>query len=121
VLAAYASLYPRSPIQVLNPVPILWLFFGLLIELPAWFIILEYFVVNLLNGLGMIGAGATGGVAFFAHLGGFMAGLLLVRFFMAGRSRKEHERWKQWRPAPRRPPERLDAWGRPRQRGPWEW
>ncbi|HSL92702.1 MAG TPA: rhomboid family intramembrane serine protease, partial [Candidatus Limnocylindrales bacterium] len=36
VLAAYGSLYPRSPITVLNPIPLLWLFFGLFFELPAW-------------------------------------------------------------------------------------
>src|SRR6185295_5115539 len=43
VLAAYGSLYPRSPITVLNPIPLLWLFFGIFIELPAWVVILEFF------------------------------------------------------------------------------
>lgn len=102
VLAAYGSLYPRSPIAVLNPILPLWLFFGVFLELPAWVVILEYFVVNLFNGLGSIGAG-TGGVAFFAHLGGFVAGLILCRFFMAGRALREHERWQSWRSQPRRP------------------
>lgn len=78
VLAAYGSLYPRSPITVLNPVPFLWLLFGLTFTLPAWVLILEYFVLNFLNGLGSLGA-SGGGVAFFAHLGGFLAGLVLVR------------------------------------------
>ncbi len=55
VLAAYASLYPRSPITVLNPISLLWFFFGLFLELPAWLVILAFFVVNLLNGLGSIG------------------------------------------------------------------
>jgi membrane associated rhomboid family serine protease len=118
VLAAYASLYPRSPITVLNPVPLLWFIFGLFLDLPAWLVILEYFVVNLLSGLGSLGI-ATGGVAFFAHLGGFVAGLIVIRLFMAGRARREHERWKQWRTPPRRRLDRFDPWGNPRTRGPW--
>src|SRR5581483_9293971 len=43
VLAAYAFLYPRSPIQVVNPIPLLWLFWGLFMWLPAWFVIAEFF------------------------------------------------------------------------------
>ncbi len=42
VLAAYAFLYPRSPITVLNPIFILWFFFGLFLQLPAWLVIGEY-------------------------------------------------------------------------------
>jgi membrane associated rhomboid family serine protease len=38
VLAAYALLYPRSPIQVLNPIPLLWLAWGLFMWLPAWIV-----------------------------------------------------------------------------------
>jgi membrane associated rhomboid family serine protease len=111
VLAAYGSLYPRSPILVLNPILPLWFIFGLFLELPAWVVILEYFVVNLLNGLGSIGL-RSGGVAFFAHLGGFVAGLVLIQLLMIGRSRREHDRWKTWRSPPqrrRRPPR--DPWG----------
>jgi membrane associated rhomboid family serine protease len=119
VLAAYGSLYPRSPVLVFA--------FIFLVELPAWVVILEYFVVNLLSALGVIGA-TGGGVAFFAHLGGFVGGLLLIRFFMIGRSPREHEPWKQWRPPPRRPRPPPDPWGNggtrgrmsdPRRRGPW--
>ncbi|KYF98043.1 rhomboid family intramembrane serine protease [Sorangium cellulosum] len=121
VLAAYASLYPRSPITVLNPIFLLWFIFGLFLELPAWLVILEYFVVNLLNGLGSIGM-RSGGVAFFAHLGGFVAGLFLVRLLMVGRSPREHERWQHWRATPRRPAARRPAsWGAPRRRDPWGW
>ncbi|APR83377.1 Hypothetical protein A7982_08726 [Minicystis rosea] len=103
VLAAYGSLYPRSPITVLNPIPLLWLFFGLFLELPAWFVILEFFVVNLLYAFGsssMMG----GGVAFFAHLGGFVAGLFLVRVFLPRAPRREHPRWDGFRSRARRPP-----------------
>ena len=116
VLAAYGSLYPRAAVTVLNPIPLLWFFFGIFLEFPAWVVILEYFVMNLLNGLGSLGA-QTGGVAFFAHLGGFVAGLLLVRVFLTGRTVVEHPRWQQWR-SPRHPRAPVR---RPRGGGPWEW
>ncbi len=116
VLAAYGSLYPRSPIVVVNPVFPLWFVFGALIQLPAWVLILEYFAVNVFNGLGSLGS-RTGGVAFFAHLGGFVAGLILCRFFISGRDVQPHDRWKGWRPPPRMPPQR-PPYG---PRGPWDY
>jgi membrane associated rhomboid family serine protease len=76
VLAAYALLYPRSPITVLNPIPLLWLFWGLFMLLPAWFVILEFFAVNLWSALQP--RSAAGGVAFMAHVGGFITGLVLL-------------------------------------------
>lgn len=118
VLAAYGSLYPRAPIVVVNPIAPLWLFFGFLIELPAWVIILEYFIVNLFNGLRSVGA-QTGGVAFFAHLGGFVAGLVLCRFFMSGRDRRDHDRWRAFRPT-QRPPPRYNGRSGGGPRGPWD-
>lgn len=102
VLAAYGSLYPRAPITVLNPIPLLWIFWGLFFELPAWFIILEFFVMNLINAFGAGASAAGGGVAFFAHLGGFIAGLLLVRLFLPTHPRRDHDRWDGFRSRPRR-------------------
>ena len=112
VLAAYASLYPRVAITVVNPIPLLWIFFGILFDLPAWLVILEFFVVNLVNGLASTTqqAGASGGVAFFAHLGGFVAGLFLVRLFVSGPPRS-HDRWSSFRPPPR--PAEPAPWRRP--------
>ena len=122
VLAAYGSLYPRSPITILNPLLPLWFVFGVFLELPAWIVILEFFVVNLMSGLSSLGA-RGGGVAFFAHLGGFVAGLALVRIFMIGKTAQAHERWKGWR-RPRGPGYTGPAAG-PRQGGrrggPWDW
>lgn len=93
VLAAYGVMYPRSPITVLNPVPILWIFWGLFLSFPAWLVILEFFVVNLWHAL-QPSTGA-GGVAFAAHVGGFVAGLVLLRVL-----RKEepvdYDRWERW-------------------------
>jgi membrane associated rhomboid family serine protease len=94
VLGAYLVLYPTAPIMIVNPIPLLWLFFGLFLELPAWIIAGEWFVMNLFSGIQSIsGMGQAGGVAFFAHLGGFVSGLVLVRPMLRGRERREPRRW----------------------------
>lgn len=111
VLAAYGSLYPWAPVTVLNPIMPLWLFGLITFQLPAWFVILEFFVMNLFNGVLSIGA-SGGGVAFFAHLGGFLAGLVLVRLLFKP-ERRDALRWKGLRGPPtrhalRRRPRRVD-------------
>jgi membrane associated rhomboid family serine protease len=105
VLAAYAFLYPRSPVTVINPIPLLWIFWGLFLHFPAWLVIAEFFVVNLWSALTV--SGAQGGVAFMAHVGGFVSGAVLLRLFMAGRVRMDdYARWERW--AQRR--RQRDAW-----------
>jgi membrane associated rhomboid family serine protease len=97
VLAAYAFLYPKSPITVLNPLfpPIGWLIWGIFLQFPAWLVIALFFIVNLWNALAM---SAQGGVAFMAHVGGFIGGAVLLNLFMAGRVRMdEYARWQRWR------------------------
>ena len=105
VLAAYVFLYPRSPITVLNPIPLLWLFWGLFLIFPAWLVIGLFFVVNLWDALTV---STEGGVAFMAHVGGFVGGAVLYRLFLLGRERLEdygrHDQWVR----PRRPPRRVD-------------
>lgn len=102
VLAAYVSLYPRAAITVLNPIPLLWIFFGLFFDLPAWLVIAQFFLVNLVNGVSSAAqaTGGAGGVAFFAHLGGFVAGLFLVRLFLREPPRS-HEDWHGFQPSGR--------------------
>ena len=92
VLAAYLILYPRSPITVVNPIPILWLFWGLFLWFPAWFVILEWFAVNLWSALQP--SSRAGGVAFMAHVGGFIAGLVLSPLLRT-RERVAHDRWSR--------------------------
>lgn len=113
VLAGYVSLYPKARVLVLFPVLIIFLFF----EFPAWLVVLEWFVLNVLQGLAALGEDQAGGVAWFAHIGGFLAGLLLVRLGMVGRPRISYEKWHGWRtPRPSRRGPRV-AYGRPP--GPW--
>lgn len=96
VLAAYVTLYPQSRVLVLVPI----LFFIEFFEFPAWLVILEWFALQLLSGLGAIAvASRGGGVAFFAHIGGFVCGLLLIRLLMLGKQAVRHDPWRGWRPA----------------------
>jgi membrane associated rhomboid family serine protease len=103
VLGAYLVLYPRAPVTVMNPIIPLWFIFGLTLVFPAWLVVGEWFVWNLLRGVGSLGMQAEGGTAFFAHIGGFIAGLLLIRPTMHGRTKAEATTWHGWRPPPRLP------------------
>ena len=86
VLGAYLVLYPRATVSAIFPIFILlWL----PLRVPAVFLIGVWFVMQLLNGVAALTAtdvvGAGGGVAWFAHIGGFIAGLVLVKLFVLGR------------------------------------
>lgn len=75
VLGGYILLFPRRAVHV-------WLLFGI-ISLPAFLVVGLWFIFQLINGMGMLGGNeAAGGVAYAAHIGGFIAGLLLVKLFV---------------------------------------
>jgi membrane associated rhomboid family serine protease len=85
VLGAYLVLYPRVRVDVLVPLPFLWP----IVSVPAYLMLLWWIVIQLLSGLPQltsVSREVSSGVAFFAHIGGFFAGLLLVKLF-APRSR----------------------------------
>ena len=77
VLAAYLLLYPSSHIKTL--VPLGFLFWAA--RVPAWVFIGLWFVLQLVEGLTTVTDVTGGGVAYFAHVGGFVTGLLLVKLF----------------------------------------
>jgi len=59
--------------------------FRFLTQVPAYVAIGIWFVFQLISGLGMLGAGSQqGGVAYAAHIGGFIAGLVLIKVFDIG-------------------------------------
>lgn len=101
VLGGYMVLYPRAPITLLNPILPLWLILGLFIVLPAWLVIGMWFLWNLMSGVGQLGMEGAGGIAFFAHVGGFVGGMLLIRGMIRGRGRPDRGRWSGWRSPPR--------------------
>ena len=76
VMGAYLVLYPRARIHML----IFLGFFITTVVVPAWLMLVYWFVLQAL-GSAFAGAGAGGGVAFMAHVGGFVAGVALIRVF----------------------------------------
>ncbi|MDO8614152.1 MAG: rhomboid family intramembrane serine protease [Dehalococcoidia bacterium] len=76
VLGAYLVLYPSARVGVLIP----WLWFFGVFRVPAVALIVFWFVLQLFSGLAAIGAatGASEGIAVWAHVGGFLAGFLIV-------------------------------------------
>ncbi|RMH19327.1 MAG: rhomboid family intramembrane serine protease [Acidobacteria bacterium] len=79
VLGAYFFLFPFARIILLVPVFFLPFFF----EMPAFTYLLFWFLTQVLSGaLALAGPEAVGGIAWWAHVGGFVAGVLLYRFFL---------------------------------------
>ncbi|MBV9214239.1 MAG: rhomboid family intramembrane serine protease [Actinobacteria bacterium] len=74
VLGGYALLYPRARVITL----IFIIFFITLLELPALFVLGAWFLLQVLDA-GQSAGGAAGGVAYFAHIGGFAFGLATVK------------------------------------------
>lgn len=78
VLGGYLLLHPSRRVTVL--------LFRFLTEVPAWVAIGIWFAFQLISGLGMLGGDSQlGGVAYAAHIGGFVAGVVLVKLFTIGR------------------------------------
>ena len=90
VMGAYFVLYPRSRIVTLIPL----FFFFQVIEVPAIVFLGIWFLMQFISGLGSIVtvAGSTGGIAFWAHVAGFVAGISGVVVFR----RPERQRVEWW-------------------------
>jgi membrane associated rhomboid family serine protease len=85
VMGAYAFLYPRAPVHML-------VVFGFYIDrvaVPAVLMLGYWFVIQLIGGVPALG-GEGGGVAFWAHVGGFLAGIALVPLFRVRRRVEAH-------------------------------
>jgi membrane associated rhomboid family serine protease len=78
VMGAYLVMFPHSRVLVLIPIIV---FFDV-VEIPAIFFLGFWFLLQMIGGLGRLASpGVSGGVAFWAHLGGFIAGVALIRWF----------------------------------------
>ena len=83
VLGAYILLFPTNRVVVLLG----WL----AMPMSAFIAIGLWFVFQLISGLGVLGSGSQqGGVAYAAHIGGFIAGLILINIFQIGRPRASY-------------------------------
>ena len=78
VLGGYLLLFPQKRVTVI--------LFRFLTEVPAFVAIGIWFVFQLINGLGVLGDASGGGVAYGAHIGGFIAGMGLVIPFSVGQN-----------------------------------
>src|SRR5881227_1274527 len=79
VLGAYFLFFPTARLIVLIPI----LFFPFFFELPAVIFLVLWFFIQLFSGTAMLASHQqVGGIAFWAHIGGFIAGMLLCRFFV---------------------------------------
>lgn len=76
VLGAYILLFPAARVATL----IFLLFFFYVIEIPAWIFLGLWFLLQVVSGASTVGQNGAG-VAFWAHIGGFVAGFILVLFF----------------------------------------
>lgn len=93
VMGAYLVLYPR--VRVFTFVPLG--FFLTSIALPAWVMLIYWMVLQLLGGFTSFVSTQEGGVAFWAHVGGFVAGLILVKLFENPRRVRAHSA-QHWQP-----------------------
>jgi membrane associated rhomboid family serine protease len=85
VLGAYLLLYPHAKVHTL----IFFGFFVQVVRLPAIFVIGFWAVIQIINGIISKGLVNQGGVAWFAHIGGFLFGLLMIKLWLP----KRRKRW----------------------------
>ena len=85
MLGGYILLFPTRRVTVL----ISWF----VTQVPAFIAIGLWFVFQLISGLGALGPGSkAGGVAYAAHIGGFLAGLVLIKCFDTGKKQPAYQR-----------------------------
>lgn len=93
VSGAYFLFFPTSRIVTLVPI----LIFIQVVEIPAVFFLLIWFMFQLFSGVTALGAGAVvGGVAWWAHVGGFLAGMVLGPALAQDRHRRRPAVWIEW-------------------------
>ena len=93
VMGGYLVLYPR--VRVFTMVPLG--FFLTSVALPAWVMLIYWMLLQVLGGFTRVGGDGTGGTAFWAHVGGFVAGIVLIKIF----ARRDHvvaHGTHHWRP-----------------------
>lgn len=83
VLGGYILLFPQRRVTVIMMRSVT--------QVPSYIAIGMWFVFQLVSGLGAFGGAASDGVAYAAHVGGFVAGLVLVRLFAAGKLMRNYD------------------------------
>jgi membrane associated rhomboid family serine protease len=83
VLGAYIMLYPGARVLTLMPLIIFWF----TVEIPAFIVLGWWFLIQFLSGISSVGARSSGGTAWWAHIGGFLLGVGLVKIWPQRRRR----------------------------------
>jgi membrane associated rhomboid family serine protease len=96
VMGAYLVLFPRVRVFTLIPLG----FFMTSMALPAWVMLIYWAVLQFFGGITSVVSEQSGGVAFWAHLGGFVAGVVLIKVFER-RDRVRDHLTHHWRPSGR--------------------
>ncbi|HEY3311617.1 MAG TPA: rhomboid family intramembrane serine protease [Anaerolineales bacterium] len=89
VLGAYLVLYPHSRVLTFIPLG----FFMRLTAVPAYIVLGLWFILQLFSGVLSLGGPDVGGVAFWAHIGGFLAGVVMAKLFANPRQQEYVMRW----------------------------
>lgn len=89
VLGAYLIAFPRAQVLTL----VFFFIFVRLILLPAAFVLFFWFLLQALSGFTALAAGVSGGVAWFAHIGGFLSGMALISLLAGNRIRWLRRFW----------------------------
>jgi membrane associated rhomboid family serine protease len=85
-MGGYLVMHPHRRVRVI--------ILRFLTEVPGYVAVGLWFLFQLISAFGVIGAGpqSGGGVAFMAHIGGFIAGVILIKLFAIGRERRSRQR-----------------------------
>jgi len=89
VLGAYLVLYPKSKVLTIIPLG----FFIRMTMIPAAIVLGLWFILQLFSGVLSMGGPDVGGVAFWAHIGGFVTGVILAKVFSGKRHKDAIVRW----------------------------
>jgi len=81
ILGAYILLFPKAKVLTLIPI----FYFIRIVTLPAFVVLGFWIIIQVISGFLSLSYTAQGGVAFFAHIGGFISGLVLIYPFLIGR------------------------------------
>ncbi len=87
ILGAYMLLFPLARVSVLIPI---FIFFTT-VQVPAFFMLVLWFAMQVVNGMFEATAGLQGGTAWYAHIGGFAAGVILILVF----PKRNLRRWRR--------------------------
>ena len=92
IMGAYFLLYPRARVLTIVPLIVFFTFWWL----PAWIVLGYWFLVQFLSGTATsvaYSSSSSGGIAFWAHVGGFVAGIILIKVLPERRHRQRYGTW----------------------------